>query len=334
MKEFKDLFFEVRSVNNLSINCKVLLNRFFMSVYKREEHKARKVYLQLCTNLMKEDINRCDKDIIEYFLEKGLNVFNNSETTNYKKLNNLDFPKELLNEIKNYQKYIKYTRTGQIKSGNKNWLIIDPSLQKYKNIINTLEELNCLNNISTKIVKDIDFIIKKYGFDETRFIDSIERSGMMCNIIIVSSFPTSVAISKFSKYATFFIDLTNQKLENNNKNNILDIIHKNNFNIEDEEILDSFNNLSSNEIENILTRAFITTLNENSTLIKSEYINNKSNNVKNAMQELENLIGIENAKVTIKEIVNYLNVCKKRNDIPCLNMAFLGKPRYWKDYGC
>ncbi len=329
MKEFKDLFFKARGISNLSNDCKVFINRFFMSIYKRDENKARKIYLQICTQLMKENINRHDKDIMECFLEKGINVINNSKTINYKNINNLDFPREISNEIKNYQKYIKYTRKGQIKSGNKNWLIIDSSLQKYKNIISTLEELNYLNNISTKVLKDVDFIIKKYGFDETRFIDSIESREMICNIIVISSFPTSVAISKFSKYATFLIDLTNQKLENNNKNDILDIIHKNNFNIEDDEILDSFNNLSSNEIENILTRAFITTLNENSTLIKSEYINNKSNNIKNAMQELENLIGIENAKTTIKEIVNYLTVCKKRNDIPCLNMAFLGKPRYW-----
>lgn len=47
---------------------------------------------------------------------------------------------------------------------------------------------------------------------------------------------------------------------------------------------------------------------------------------KSAIKELETLIGMEEVKEQIKQIVNFVNVNKKRNNMPMLHMCFLGNP--------
>ena len=45
-----------------------------------------------------------------------------------------------------------------------------------------------------------------------------------------------------------------------------------------------------------------------------------------AINELNNLIGIEEVKKQVNQIINYIKVAKKRNRIPMLHMCFLGNP--------
>lgn len=45
-----------------------------------------------------------------------------------------------------------------------------------------------------------------------------------------------------------------------------------------------------------------------------------------AIKELNNLIGIEEVKKQVNQIINYIKVAKKRNRIPMLHMCFLGNP--------
>ena len=40
---------------------------------------------------------------------------------------NFSLTNEEIKELNNYKKYIKYRREGLIKTGNKNWLIVDTS---------------------------------------------------------------------------------------------------------------------------------------------------------------------------------------------------------------
>lgn len=47
---------------------------------------------------------------------------------------------------------------------------------------------------------------------------------------------------------------------------------------------------------------------------------------KPAMQELDELIGLDDIKHRIKQIVNYVKINKSRNQLPMLHMAFLGNP--------
>lgn len=57
---------------------------------------------------------------------------------------------------------------------------------------------------------------------------------------------------------------------------------------------------------------------------RPQYIANKKVDGKSAMQELDELIGLEPIKKQIKQIVNYIKVNKQRNQSPMLHMCFLG----------
>lgn len=55
---------------------------------------------------------------------------------------------------------------------------------------------------------------------------------------------------------------------------------------------------------------------------KSNYL--KLTNKMTAMEELDSLIGLEDIKRQIKQVVNYIKVNKDRGDMPMLHMAFMG----------
>lgn len=57
---------------------------------------------------------------------------------------------------------------------------------------------------------------------------------------------------------------------------------------------------------------------------RPQYIPKEKAYGKSAMQELDELIGLEPVKKQIKQIVNYIKVNKQRNKLPMLHMCFLG----------
>lgn len=72
----------------------------------------------------------------------------------------------------------------------------------------------------------------------------------------------------------------------------------------------------------------ITTINDKflSTLTLRNQFKNIVKPDKTAMQELDELIGLDDVKHRIKQIVNYVKVNKSRNQLPMLHMCFLGNP--------
>lgn len=247
---------------------------------------------------------------------------------NTNKIDNIELSKDEIEELNNYKKYLKYSRNGLIKSGNKNWLIIDSSKTKSMNFIKEISSINTLNFIPTYVIRDIQFTTNRYGFDENKFLSSIEISSNACYIIVVSTFNSDIAISKFNTLYTFFIDYNsnNESVFENKKDKIEKYIENNNFKVEDKEILNALEIVPSKELEATLTKAFINALNNHSNILKPEYIESKSENLSVYINELKNLIGLNNVKKTLLEIVNYLKISKERNDIPVLNMCFLGNP--------
>lgn len=152
----------------------------------------------------------------------------------------------------------------------------------------------------------------------------------MCNILVISSIPSTIALKKYSKYCTFYINLEKEQKqikESEKIEKIKQLAINNNFTISDDELVEELAQLDSSELENTLTRAFVKGLNNNSNTLTRESVDFPKIDSSKVLSELNSLIGLENAKRTIVEIVNYLTVSKKRNDLPSLNMAFLGNPR-------
>ena len=244
----------------------------------------------------------------------------------YEEITSLDFSHEEQDELKNYKKYIKYCREGLIRTGNKNWLIIDTSRSASMKLIKEITLLNQFNRYTTNLIHDTDYISQKYGFDENKFLSAIKIFGIYSNILLISSSSlSSSALSKYGDLCTFYINY-NEINVNKKQVDIKKYIEDNHFLIEDENLLYRLNQVPSKELDRTLTKAFIKALNDNTNLLKDEYIKDITNDLETYIQELNNLIGLENTKKTLFEIINYLQVAKKRDDIPCLNMAFLGNP--------
>lgn len=241
-------------------------------------------------------------------------------------MTNLDFTNEELEELNNYKKYIKYRREGLIKSGNKNWLIVDTSKFASMKLIKEITLLNQFNRYQTNLITDTDFISQKYGFDENKFLSSIKTFGLYSNILVISSSSlSSSALAKYGDLCTFYIDYSDVNTKKRQVN-VKKYVEDNHFHIEDENLLYRLNQLPTKELDRTLTKAFIKALNDNSNVLKNEYIQDTVSDLKTYISELNSLIGLKKAKKTLFEIINYLQVAKKRDDIPCLNMCFLGNP--------
>lgn len=61
-------------------------------------------------------------------------------------------------------------------------------------------------------------------------------------------------------------------------------------------------------------------------IYRTQYIKDLKLYNKSAMQELQELIGIDEVKQQITKIINYVRVNKSREQLPMLHMCFLGKP--------
>ena len=244
----------------------------------------------------------------------------------YEEITNLDFTNEELEELNNYKKYLKYRRQGLIKSGNKNWLIVDTSKSASMRLIKEITLLNQFNRYTTNLITDIEYTSKKYGFDENKFLSAIKTFGIYSNILVISSSSlSSSALSKYGDLCTFYINY-NEINVNKKQVNIKKYIEDNHFHIEDENLLYRLEQVPTKELDRTLTKAFIKALNDNTNVLKDEYIEDTTSDLETYIQELNNLIGLENTKKTLFEIVNYLQIAKKRDDIPVLNMCFLGNP--------
>lgn len=244
----------------------------------------------------------------------------------YEEITSLDFSSEELDEINNYKKYIKYRREGLIKTGNKNWLIIDTSKFASMKLIKKITLLNQFNRYMTNLISDTDYISNKYGFDENKFLSSIKNFELYSNILVISSSSlSSSALSKFGDLCTFYINY-NEINVNKKQIDVKKYIEDNHFHIDDENLIYRLEQVPAKELDKTLTKAFIKALNDNTNVLKGEYVEDTVNDLKTYISELNNLVGLKKAKKTLFEIINYLQVAKKRDDMPCLNMCFLGNP--------
>lgn len=244
----------------------------------------------------------------------------------YEEITSLDFSHEELEELNNYKKYIKYRREGLIKTGNKNWLIVDTSKFSSMKLIKEITLLNQFNRYTTNLISDTDYISQKYGFDENKFLNTIKTFPSYSNILVISSSSlSSSALSKFGDLCTFYINY-NEINVTKKQIDVKKYIEDNHFLVEDENLIYRLNQVPSKELDRTLTKAFIKALNDNTNVLKNEYIQDTVSDLETYISELNNLIGLKKAKKTLFEIINYLQIAKKRDDMPCLNMCFMGNP--------
>lgn len=241
------------------------------------------------------------------------------------------FSNSIFQEIDIFKKYLKFNEDKKLKIGNKNWLILDSSQSKYLLLIPEIMKITDKFKMELNITVDDEYFNNKISENK---LNSNISSNNIVNILVVSNISEENALNQYSDKYTFFANLDKHFTDIDTEQNIKDILKLNNFKLEDETLLNNLNNIDTNILERTLTHTFIRALSNKSNIIKSEYLIETSNNLADYLKELEHLIGLNKAKETIKEIVNYLQICKNRSDMPCLNMCFLGNPRHWKDNSC
>ena len=234
------------------------------------------------------------------------------------------FNDNVLNEINNFRNYMRYVEENKIKLGNLNWIILDSS--KYKSL-KLIEELKKVASEFGKIpnaIFDYNFCYKE-KLDENKMMTTFIEATSIFNVLVLSDFSEKVAIKKFGSNCTFFANLNDEISLESKKMQIRKILKENRFKMS-EQAINKISTYETTDIERTLTRAFILTLNAQKTFVKEVYLFEKQKPFKNYFGELENMIGLENVKETIREIINYLEVCKNREELPCLNFAFMGNP--------
>ena len=60
----------------------------------------------------------------------------------------------------------------------------------------------------------------------------------------------------------------------------------------------------------------------------------KYENDKNAKEELNELVGLDDVKGQVQKVLNYIKLNKERGQMPCLHMCFTGNPRYRENKYC
>ncbi len=81
-----------------------------------------------------------------------------------------------------------------------------------------------------------------------------------------------------------------------------------------------------NNLTNILVNCKINKENNVTKVLKKEDKLEKNTNNKKAMEELEDLTGLEEVKEQIKKVINFISLSKNRNNMPMLHMCFNGNP--------
>lgn len=235
----------------------------------------------------------------------------------------VDFSKDVREELRLFENYLSYRKNNALKLGNMNWVIFDSSEFIYKKVLVEIKKI--ASNYNVKVIEKVN------GEREPlcRRLESEIWYDSSCVAVFGKENGDEdykEIYKKSCQNAMFFLDLNNDK-ESTIEDQIYKTINKYGFELAEDTNLSDISKLSGEKLENNLARAMVRALNQGTKVITNECIELKKDKKTNQyMNNFESLIGLNEAKKTLNEIINYLSVSKSRNDIPSLHMAFLGNP--------
>lgn len=260
----------------------------------------------------------------------------------------LGIPKRTKEIIKMYADYIKLYKKNKIKIGNLNMI------------------LYCNNNNYAEIVNIINKLLYKEGI--TKFSNyelltevSYNRNNIGANDLCVI-YDDNLKEYKINKLLRDYPNAVFIVICNENNKKIVDNI-RSNFTweikidepTEQEKIKYIKNTIKQHELECKVTTAELGALTGydvetiDSCLIgailrankkKINYISKeelhimKNPNHKQGLKKLNQLVGLEEVKQQVQQIINYIQVHKERGTMPTLNMVFKGNPRNRENRSC
>ena len=228
--------------------------------------------------------------------------------TDYKFINK----DELKDELKDKNKEQKKTKNKK-EEIKEELIIIDSKIVEDDLARLKKEILNYINKYSNKVFIFVDN-------DSDRFF----RNQGEANIAFSDYFTWSIEIEKITqeekaKYIKDFLELKEVKFKD--CDTFIENLSKEAFWILTNEIKKVILQYKTNNI-NILTDEILKEKLKNKYV---EKIKSKKNN-KSAIKELNSLIGMEEVKMQVEQIINFLKVNKERKNMPALHMVFTGNP--------
>lgn len=263
--------------------------------------------------------------------------------------------KNLKETLNLYSNYIDLKLENKIDIGNYN-LIINCKTHgnEYKQVLNIINDLLIEKNIvkgKYKVLKDrkikADTENKLYVIEindrnifENEVRDMVEKNLQNTFILLVNRenylHDTKVFFKSF-----FYWELTIERITNEEKTEyIKGMVEKNNFMIkENSRFIDQLADEMVFDINQGLMKAFVQANNDNTNILQDKYFkleDSKADTIKimHGLEKLDKLIGLANVKEQIQQIVDYVEVHKKRGNMPMLHMVFTGNPRNWKNISC
>lgn len=259
--------------------------------------------------------------------------------------NYLGIPKRTKEVIKMYADYIKLYKKNKIKVGNLNMI------------------LYCDNNNYTNVVNIINKLLYKEGI--TRFSNyelltevSYNRNNVGANDLCVI-YDENLKEYKINKLLRDYPKAVFIVICNNSNRKIIDNINSSfswEIDIDEptpkEKIKYIKNTIKEHGLECKVTSSELEALTGydietiDSSLIgailrankkKIDYISKeelhiiKNSHHKEGMQKLNKLVGLNEVKQQVKQIINYIQVHKQRGTMPNLHMVFKGNPRLWEN---
>lgn len=277
------------------------------------------------------------------------NVVNNNISKIIDKADNILGCKKLKETLELYSDYIDLKLANKINVGNYNCIIECRSNgNQYKQVIDVINEVLIEKNIvdGKYITLNKNFVEeetknKLYIIDDEKnniykneIRDMIEKNSQNVFIILVNREDKAENTKIFFKDNVcwnFIIDrISEEEKQEYIKNKIL----KNNFKIkENSEFIEKLSSNKVFDIDESLIKSFVKATKNNVTVLDDDYFDIENNVViekeetGKGIEKLDNLVGLDNVKRQIHQIIDYMEVHKKRGNMPMLHMVFRGNPR-------
>ncbi len=239
-----------------------------------------------------------------------------------------------------YSDYIKLYKKNKIKIGNFNMIL--SCNNNYNNIVTIINNLlykeGIIKNIQYQLLADISMVRNNkletnvlYVIDDDIFKDyKLQRliaSNPTCVFIVIGNDNNIKMLDNIRNTFTWELEI-NEPTEKEKITYIKNIIKEHDFQCKVTSAeLGAITCYDIESINNFLLGAILRANKKKVNYISKEELNvmEKPTN-KEGMQKLNNLVGLENVKQQVQQILNYVQVHQARGTLPMLHMVFKGNP--------
>lgn len=249
--------------------------------------------------------------------------------------------KEEKEAIKMYVDYIRLRKQNKITVGNANILINYNSNRNYEGIVKIITKLlykigiielpryevltdlhiGRNNTTANELYVIDDENLKSYKLDKMLYDNSSAVFIILCNDSNLKE------INNTTNNFYWFITLSEPTAEEK-ITYIKNTIKENGFNMKlNNKECSALASLDMETLDRFLMNAFIIGNQKKLQYITREELNIKPKPPKQGLNKLNAMVGLDEVKEQVKQIINYIEIHKQRGTMPTLNMCFNGNPR-------